>query len=67
MPGSRNSEIKQNLPVMIEGFRKFNEENDYTALIPAYDSSAKELVENYIKDEPKISCEQVESSKILRT
>ena len=66
MPGSRNSEIKQNLPVMIEGFRKFNEENDYTALIPAYDRSAKELVETFIKDEPKISCEQVESSKILK-
>ena len=66
MPGSRDSEIKQNLPVMIEGFRKFNEENDYTALIPAYDSSAKELVETFIKDEPKISCEQVESSKILK-
>ena len=66
MPGSRNSEIRQNLPVMIEGFRKFNKDNNYTALIPAYDSSAKELVEEFIKDEAVIDCHQTKSSEILK-
>ena len=66
MPGSRNSEIKQNLPVMIEGFRKFNKDNNYTALIPAYDGSAKELVDEFIQDEAGINCHQTKSSEILK-
>ena len=66
MPGSRDSEIKKNLPVMIDGFREFNKDKDYTALIPAYDRSAKELVETFIKDEEEINCDQIEASIILK-
>ena len=68
MPGSRDSEIKQNLPVMIEGYKKFSKQHDgnYIALIPVYDSSAKELVETYIEDESNISCHQTKSSEILK-
>ena len=66
MPGSRDSEIKQNLPVMIQGFKKFNVNKKYTALIPAYDNSAKKLVENFIEEESEIICHQKKSSDILK-
>ena len=48
---------------MIEGFRKFNKDNNYTALIPAYDGSAKELVDEFIQDEAGINCHQTKPWK----
>ena len=66
MPGSRESEIKQNLPVILDGFKEFNKGKDFSAMIPAYDNAAKELVETYIKDEARITCHQIDSSKILK-
>jgi hypothetical protein len=39
------------------GLENLIKDKDYTALIPAYDRSAKELVETFIKDEEEINCD----------
>lgn len=65
MPGSRRSEIKYNLPAMIQGFKKFNKDKNYKAVIPVYKSEDKSLIDSYLVDD-NIICEKVSALEILQ-
>ena len=66
MPGSRRSEIQNNLEVMIEGFNQFNFEEKFKAVIPIYKEDDKYLIQHKIQGHEHISVANVESSKILK-
>ena len=65
LPGSRSSEIRFNLPDMLKAFNCFNEENNFKAIIPAYDSSAQAQINAHIKHLDNVSCERSPSLEIL--
>lgn len=66
MPGSRKSEIKNNLEVMIDGFNQFNFEENFRAVIPVYKKEDKYLIQHKIQDHKFITCEHVQSAEILK-
>ena len=66
MPGSRKSEIKNNLDVMIDGFNQFNFEENFRAVIPVYKKEDKYLIQHKIQNHKFITCEHVKSAEILK-
>ena len=66
MPGSRRSEIQNNLQVMIDGFNQFNFEEKYKAIIPIYKEDDKYLIQHKIQGHKHITLANVESSEILK-
>ena len=66
MPGSRRSEIENNLEVMIGGFNQFNTEEKYKAVIPIYKEDDRYLIQHKIQEHENISVANVESSEILK-
>ena len=66
MPGSRRSEIENNLEVMIGGFNQFNTEEKYKAVIPIYKEDDRYLIQHKIQGQEHISVANIESSEILR-
>ena len=54
LPGSRQSEIKNNIKIMIDAFNIFNSKNNFTATIPCYNEGSKNLVNSYLKNENNI-------------
>ena len=67
MPGSRKSEIQNNLQVMIDGFNLFNNEEKYNAVIPIYKEEDKYLIQHKIQGHKHIKFANVDSSEILKT
>ena len=66
MPGSRRSEIKSNLDVMIDGFNQFNFDEKYKAVIPIYKEDDKHLIQHKIQSHKHVTFANVESSEILK-
>ena len=66
MPGSRRSEIENNLEVMIGGFNQFNTEEKYKAVIPIYKEDDRYLIQDKIQGHENISVANVVSSEILK-
>ena len=66
MPGSRKSEIKNNLEVMIDGFNQFNCEEKYKAVIPIYKEDDKHYIQHKIQNHKHITFIKAESSEILK-
>ena len=66
MPGSRKSEIQNNLEVMIDGFNQFNSEEKYNAVIPIYKEEDKYLIQHKIQGHKYINFAHVDSSEILK-
>ena len=66
MPGSRRSEIQNNLEAMIDGFNQFNFEEKYRAIIPIYKEDDKYLIRHKIQDHKHITLTNSESSEILK-
>ena len=66
MPGSRRSEIQNNLQVMVDGFNQFNFEEKYKAIIPIYKEDDKYLIQHKIQGHKHITLANVESSEILK-
>ena len=65
LPGSRTSEIKSNVGIMIDSFKSFNNNKKYQAVIPCYSNENKKLVEKYIKDEKNIKATMESSMESL--
>ena len=65
LPGSRTSEIKQNLPEILEGFKKFNNTSLYQGLIPAYDKESETLINSLLHGYKNIQCKHVAAMEIL--
>ncbi len=66
MPGSRKSEISNNLDVMIEGFNQFNYEEKFRAVIPVYKKEDKYLVQHKVQNHKFIACEHVKSAEVFK-
>ena len=66
MPGSRASEIKHNLSVMIDAFCEFNQTENFKAIIPVYDADSKALIENILPAQKNIDVVQTKSSEVLK-
>ena len=66
MPGSRRSEIQNNLEVMIDGFNQFNFEEKYKKIIPIYKEDDKYLIQHKIQGHKHITLANAESSEILK-
>lgn len=50
LPGSRESEIKRHLPVIVEAFRKLRESLDFKAFLIKAPGISDQLIKNYLKD-----------------
>ena len=61
MPGSRVSEINNNLPVMLEAFCEFNKSKNFKAYIPVYDADSKALIENILPAQKNIDVVQTKT------
>ena len=66
MPGSRKSEIQNNLKVMIDGFNQFNFENKYKAIIPIYKDDDKYLIQDVVHNHEHITIVKAEASEVLK-
>ena len=66
MPGSRKSEIQNNLDVMIDGFNQFNYQDNFKAIIPVYKKEDKYLIQHKTQNHKNISCEHVHSAEVLK-
>lgn len=50
LPGSRESEIRRHLPVIVEAFRKLRESLDFKAFLIKAPGISEQLIKNYLKD-----------------
>lgn len=66
MPGSRVSEINNNLPVMLEAFCEFNKSKNFKAYIPVYDLESEKLAQGAIPPNKNIHVINTESHRILK-
>lgn len=67
MPGSRKSEIKNNLSAMLDGFKKFDQDNNYRAIIPVNNKTSKDSIEEILEGKERVKVVIGESKDILKS